>query len=60
VFDLVGRRVRVLHHGPKAAGPPAVRWDGRAAPGAALAPGNYVMQLEAGEVMQSRAVRLVR
>jgi hypothetical protein len=60
VFDLVGRRVRVLHDGPMAAGPQAVRWDGRDDRGAALAPGNYVMQLEAGEVMQSRAVRLVR
>uniref|UniRef100_A0A832I3Y7 T9SS type A sorting domain-containing protein n=1 Tax=Eiseniibacteriota bacterium TaxID=2212470 RepID=A0A832I3Y7_UNCEI len=60
VFDVSGRRVRTLLDGPQAAGSHLVRWDGRGDGGVLLAPGFYVIRLEAGEVVQTKTVRLVR
>lgn len=48
VYDLAGRRVRVLHDGPLPAGRHALRWDGRADGGAPVASGSYRVVVRAG------------
>lgn len=54
LFDALGRRLTVLHDGPVAAGPLALRVDG-----AALPPGVYVVSARVGrEVLTQRIVRL--
>lgn len=60
VFDIGGRMVRTLVDGAQPAGSRSVRWDGRDDSGARMAPGFYVIRLEAGPVVQSRRVQLVR
>ena len=42
------------------AGARTLTWDGRDEAGARLAPGAYVLRLEAGEIVQSRQVHVVR
>jgi hypothetical protein len=59
-YDLGGRLVRVLVDGEMGAGARMLTWDGRDEAGARLAPGAYVLRLEAGEIVQSRQVRVVR
>jgi flagellar hook assembly protein FlgD len=59
-YDLTGRLVRVLVDGEMSAGARMLTWDGRDEAGARLAPGAYVLRLEAGEIVQSRQVRVVR
>jgi hypothetical protein len=53
VFDVAGRRVRVLLDGPRSAGPQDLRWNGADADGAPAAPGVYFARLEssAGSVL---------
>lgn len=58
VFDVSGRRVRVLVDGTRAAGPQRVTWDGRDARGARLPAGAYLVRLQAGG--EQRTQRLVR
>ena len=48
VFDLRGARVRTLASGRQAAGEHAVHWDGRDEGGRAVAPGVYLVRLDAG------------
>ncbi len=61
VYDVLGRRVRVLADGFEAAGEKSVAWDGRAADGARAAPGVYVFRLETSEgYAQSRTTTLLR
>lgn len=47
VYDLTGRRLRVLHRGPVARGLTTIAWDGRDERGAELRPGVYVLRLAA-------------
>jgi hypothetical protein len=47
VFDLAGRRVRVLASGTMTAGPHETRWDLRDASGSAVASGVYLARLTA-------------
>jgi hypothetical protein len=57
--DLQGRVVRVLEEGELAAGPHAVRWDGRDAGGRPVASGIYFAVVDAGgAVARARIVRL--
>ena len=42
------------------AGSRTIAWDGRTDAGAKVAPGSYVLRLEAGEILQARQVRIVR
>jgi hypothetical protein len=49
VFDLQGRRVRILHDGPAPAGWNEVVWDGADATGRRLAGGVYFYRLETPE-----------
>jgi hypothetical protein len=60
VFDLRGRRVRVLHSGTHPAGPVVLRWDGRDRTGRGVASGTYLVKIVSrGEATVLRAV-LVR
>ncbi len=60
VYDVAGRRVRVLVRGVQAAGSRTVSWDGSDDSGVRLAPGAYIVHFEAGGRSESRSVRLVR
>jgi choice-of-anchor B domain-containing protein len=58
IFDLGGRRVRTLHHGPATAGPLHIRWDGADATGRRAAAGLYfVRAFQGGESAHTRIVR---
>ncbi len=54
VYDLAGRRVRVLASGPARAGRATIRWDGRDGSGARLPGGVYLVRLKAGAVSCNR------
>jgi len=60
VFDLRGRRVRLLHDGPLAPGRAAIAWDGRDDGGREVPGGTYVVRMKAGGVVESGKVMLVR
>ena len=57
LFDLAGRRVRVLEEGGRSAGEHAARFDGSDADGRAVPAGLYFLRLEAGG--RSATTRLV-
>ncbi|MBI5168587.1 MAG: hypothetical protein HZA61_03775 [Candidatus Eisenbacteria bacterium] len=48
VYDLRGARVRTLASGRRGTGEHAIRWDGRDEDGRAVAPGVYLVRLDAG------------
>jgi hypothetical protein len=60
IYDVAGRRVRTLLHGQQPAGARIVTWDGRDDSGLQLAPGAYLVRLEAGGIRETRTIRLVR
>jgi sugar lactone lactonase YvrE len=60
VFDVVGRRVRVLCDGPAAAGRHTSGWDGRDDAGRRLASGVYFARLSLGDESRSRRLVLMR
>jgi len=58
VFDLAGRRVRMIHQGAIARGLTTLSWDGRDERGAELRPGVYLLRFTAaGSSAVSRIVR---
>jgi flagellar hook assembly protein FlgD len=60
VYDVSGRRVRVLLAGSESAGPHEVAWDGCDDMGRPVASGVYFMTLEAGETSVSGKAVLLR
>ena len=60
VFDLLGRRVRVLAEGVQDAGSHAVVWDGRDAAGRDVAAGVYLVRLRTDDASATRRVSLLR
>ncbi len=60
VFDVVGRRVRMLVEGAAEPGTWSTVWDGLADAGRRVSPGTYFCRLESGEVSISRKVVMVR
>jgi len=58
VFDLAGRRLRVLAAAPGASGPSRVRWDGNDRSGSPVAPGIYFVRATGGE--GTHVARVVR
>jgi len=59
VYDLAGRRVRVLARGPAGGGVRVLEWDGRDEHGAEAAPGLYFARVRFGaEVRVARLVRI--
>lgn len=60
VYDLRGRRVRVLEQGRMGAGSHELRWDGTDAAGRQAASGNYLVELRTGERRELRSAVLVK
>ncbi len=60
VFDIQGRRVRVLLAGTLPAGPHGVQWDGRAADGSRAPSGIYLLRLTSPDGARVRRVALTR
>ena len=60
VYNLMGQQVRVLAAGWVDAGAHRVRWDGRTAAGMEAASGVYWVVLQAGDVVQTAKLALIR
>ena len=60
VFDIRGRRLRVLSQGRLAQGEHSVSWDEKDAAGMRVASGIYIVHLTADTVARSRRVAIVR
>jgi hypothetical protein len=60
VFDIRGRRVRVLVDESLAAGSHSVIWDGRDGHGRAMASGTYFYRVDAGPLQDTRRMLLVK
>jgi len=60
VFDIAGRPVRTLPFSVLAAGAHLVAWDGRLDSGEAAPAGAYYVRLEAGGLVATRALMVVR
>lgn len=60
VYDLRGRRVRVLLQGLQEAGTHEAVWDGTAADGEEAVSGVYILVLRAGDTVERRKLVLVR
>ena len=60
VYDLAGRRVRLLVEGERGAGPHEISWDGRNDRGTAVASGVYFARLEAGGAVLTARLNLVK
>jgi hypothetical protein len=60
VYDILGRRVRVLVRGEREAGQYVVSWDGRDEAGHAVASGVYFYRMEAGAYRSTRQMLLLR
>jgi hypothetical protein len=59
LYDLAGRRVRTIMEGVQPAGVRIVTWNGKNDSGVRMAPGVYVMRLEAAGVTQSRRLQFL-
>lgn len=60
IHDVTGRRLRVLHDGPGAAGANEATWFGRDDAGRPLASGTYYVRLETTTGVDTRKVMLVK
>jgi len=59
VFDMAGRRTRVLANGPFTAGPHTLEWDGRGDAGERCPPGLYLCRVSAGALHAERKLVLL-
>lgn len=60
VFDASGRRVRTLIDAPRPAGTASSVWDGLGTDGAHVAPGLYLLRIDADGTAATRKILLVR
>ncbi|MFQ5650253.1 MAG: T9SS type A sorting domain-containing protein [bacterium] len=60
IFNLLGKKIRVLTNADYPAGYHTIRWDGRDGKGQVLASGVYFYRIEAGEFVQIRKMSLLR
>jgi len=60
IYDVLGRRVRVLEHGQQRAGVHRLRWDGRNGAGQPVASGLYLVRLKAQGQQHVQKITLVR
>ncbi len=60
VYDLLGRKVRVLFSGDQPAGPGTAYWDGVDAVGRPVASGIYFYRLQGSEIVSVRKMTLVK
>ena len=60
LYDLSGRRIRVLHDRPQTAGPITLSWDGEDESGQLAAPGNYVLRIEVqGDAQTQKTTQII-
>jgi flagellar hook assembly protein FlgD len=60
VYNIVGQRVITLVDGYREAGSHTVTWDGRSSSGNSVSSGVYFYRLEAGELVASRKMMLLK
>lgn len=60
IYDLAGRRVRTIAHGPELAGSHILTWDGRDGSGREAPHGTYFAKLRSGDTVQTRKIQLLR
>jgi hypothetical protein len=60
IYDVDGRSIRTLAHGPKRAGRHTLVWDGRNEAGRPVAGGLYFVRFRAGDVRQSGQIIVLR
>lgn len=60
VYDMLGRRVAVLHDGPQVAGYHTTRWNGRRADGTPVTSGTYLLRLQSGDAVRTGRITFVR
>ena len=60
LFDVMGRRVRELAKGWRAAGRHSVEWDGRGSGGESLATGIYLARLTTDDAVDVRRLSLIK
>ena len=60
VHDALGRTVRTLVDGPRAAGTHTLRWDGRDDSGRAVSSGVYICRMRAGAFEKSIKMTFMR
>ncbi|HMB69392.1 MAG TPA: FlgD immunoglobulin-like domain containing protein, partial [bacterium] len=60
IYDVTGRRVRVVERGSRAAGRHAAVWDARDDSGTRVAAGIYFYRLNAGEQQDIRKIVVLR
>ena len=60
LYDLSGRKVRVLHDQQQTAGPITLSWDGQDESGQLVAPGNYILQVEIqGDAQAHKTTKII-
>ena len=60
LYDLSGRRVRVLHDQQQTAGPITLSWDGQDESGQLAAPGNYILRVEVqGDAQTQETAKII-
>ena len=60
IYSVAGQKVHVLAEGNKISGYHHVRWDGRANDGRTAASGVYICRLEAGDLVETRKLVILR
>ncbi|MFZ0392108.1 MAG: T9SS type A sorting domain-containing protein [Calditrichia bacterium] len=60
IFDLLGRKVRILQEGVQNGGFYRINWDGRNNAGQQVASGTYLYRLKAGKRVETRKMLLLR
>lgn len=60
IYDVTGRLVRLLAHGPMDAGVHALDWNGKDERGTRVAAGVYVVKLQAGDKVLTHKVVLTK
>jgi hypothetical protein len=60
VFDMLGRRVRILHNGYQPAGRYHVYWNGTDETGQKAPSGGYVIRMETEEALQAQRVLMLK
>ncbi len=60
LYDLSGRKVRVLHDQQQTAGPITLNWDGQDESGQMAAPGNYILRVEVqGDAQKHKTTKII-
>ncbi len=60
IYNSLGQIVRSLFQGTQNAGPNTIQWDGADDTGHALASGIYIYRLDAGQLVESRSMLLLK